>query len=968
MFKLLLQNFIKTKGRSPNAIEMLQLKFKAASQANRGQILPFKQKRDFPAEIKSMIDDGTIKVGEVTKKNDKVIDREMFKNSNLNKPTVEGQMEKINKASNRINEIKKEQADMYKPKTDAELIAKYDKQNKEAAERLRNKMKKDKPEDKADGGRIGFRVGKFVLDKVIAKFLGNPKKVKQAADDIFPTGDYKYDAQMAAEALVENNPRIFKNRLYDDLDMDTQIEIYGAVLGPIQKNMSIARQLKKASRPEKTLAAMKKGEGIDMSNPDIADEFTRFMKETDPKGSKTIEQTVELANFDPKGRKKNATGGRAGYYTGGITDVKPNLSDIGHGSDSLMSRTRLVSPGSQATTSTGLNYLLAEDNDNIRVPFSTGKLAGGIDSAIEKNKNLEERIARNKRMTDFLNKMYDERAIKNAPEGVLMDPPPEKNDILSLGEEGTEWGSTRDPRTLKRPSDIQSNTIIFDDGTIYYKDTGEYYREDGSQVPGPSKDAKIKPFEMEAAEGGRIGFAGGGDPRRRAFLKFLASIGGATAAAKSGLLSLGGKGTAKKAVPEIVKQATGSGTPPPYFFKLVEKIKLLGDDTLATKDKAIATKYKDYTMEEDFAGNIEIIKKNNNISEDVYMSYKVDEVPTKIGKKKSTKVEEYEEFTATPDGDGKMKNIEQGVPDEVVNEGSVFDDDYVKFSTKEIEKADGGRIGFSAGGGKFLLSKLGINSTTTRFLEKVFGKQKFQNLIKNDPEMHRGLLEVAEMFRNKDKEGLKMYMQKFLPHMDDATVEDFIVGSGGTEGIEGQLIRLGSGRDYAGKIEMMKKADNMRKLDALDIDKMKPNAEGGRIGFSGGGIFRAIIAKAAAAKGLKPYEFIKVTSYKSLPQEVKMFLSADDFAKLKSGQQDMYTNYIDMAKTRKNFQDHIEGGKNTPARELFEGMEKTMDQQSYVPKNVTVDDIAEMELMVKNRFNKGRKDNAQGGLQTMLGE
>jgi len=27
-----------------------------------------------------------------------------------------------------------------------------------------------------------------------------------------------------------------------------------------------------------------------------------------------------------------------------------------------------------------------------------------------------------------------------------------------------------------------------------------------------------------------------------------------------------------------------------------------------------------------------------------------------------------------------------------------------------------------------------------------------------------------------------------------------------------------------------------------------------------------------------------------------------------------------------------------------------------------------MELMVKNRFNKGRKDNALGGLQTMLGE
>ena len=55
-----------------------------------------------------------------------------------------------------------------------------------------------------------------------------------------------------------------------------------------------------------------------------------------------------------------------------MVDVEPNLSDIGHGSDALMARTRLVAPDSQATTSTGLNYLLAEDNDNIRVPFANG--------------------------------------------------------------------------------------------------------------------------------------------------------------------------------------------------------------------------------------------------------------------------------------------------------------------------------------------------------------------------------------------------------------------------------------------------------------------------------------------------------------------------------------------------------------------------------------------------------------------
>ena len=33
------------------------------------------------------------------------------------------------------------------------------------------------------------------------------------------------------------------------------------------------------------------------------------MEETSPGDAKKVEQTVELANFNPKGRKKNATGG-----------------------------------------------------------------------------------------------------------------------------------------------------------------------------------------------------------------------------------------------------------------------------------------------------------------------------------------------------------------------------------------------------------------------------------------------------------------------------------------------------------------------------------------------------------------------------------------------------------------------------------------------------------------------------------
>ena len=90
------------------------------------------------------------------------------------------------------------------------------------------------------------------------------------------------------------------------------------------------------------------------------------IKGTSKKLDEAIKEYEEI--YKPKGPRNKK-------YTGGMVDVEPSLSDIGHGSDALMARTRLMSPGSQATTSTGLNYLLAEDNDNIRVPFSKGKLA-----------------------------------------------------------------------------------------------------------------------------------------------------------------------------------------------------------------------------------------------------------------------------------------------------------------------------------------------------------------------------------------------------------------------------------------------------------------------------------------------------------------------------------------------------------------------------------------------------------------
>ena len=102
-----------------------------------------------------------------------------------------------------------------------------------------------------------------------------------------------------------------------------------------------------------------------------------------------------------------------------------------------------------------------------------------------------------------------------------------------------------------------------------------------------------------------------------------------------------------------------------------------------------------------------------------------------------------------------------------VDESFEISDDVLEEVGETItKKAEGGRIGY--GKGKLVMEG------GRKFLEKVFGKERFATMIDNDPRMEQGMLEVVDMFRKKDKEGLKMYLQKYLPHMDDAEIEDFI--------------------------------------------------------------------------------------------------------------------------------------------------------------------------------------------------
>ena len=153
------------------------------------------------------------------------------------------------------------------------------------------------------------------------KIWENPDKVRAAVDDIFSSGDYKMDAERAAEALVENNPAAFGGKLIDDLDDATRSEIYGAVLRVVQSDLAKTLQMKRLPKPTKTLEGIKKTGTINISDPNVADEFTRFMKETDPKGHKKLEQTVDLMNLDPKGKKGHASGGRVSLSAGGLAGI-----------------------------------------------------------------------------------------------------------------------------------------------------------------------------------------------------------------------------------------------------------------------------------------------------------------------------------------------------------------------------------------------------------------------------------------------------------------------------------------------------------------------------------------------------------------------------------------------------------------------------------------------------------------------
>ena len=198
------------------------------------------------------------------------------------------------------------------------------------------------------------------------------------------------------------------------------------------------------------------------------------------------------------------------------------------------------------------------------------------------------------------------------------------------------------------------------------------------------------------ATGGRAGFKVG-SPSKRAFLKAAGGIAALLTAIKSGLIGTGGKETTKQVVKESMKDV--ANTPPKYFFDLVEKIKILGNETKSISPRKKTTTYKNYELEEDLTtGDLVVIKQKGDpdfaYEEEVMVLRKGQADETTKGK---TPPDEYEELTVRPDGDGKMKDIEEGIePDgikeiqEELSEGGGNIDELTLQKIKRGELAGGG--------------------------------------------------------------------------------------------------------------------------------------------------------------------------------------------------------------------------------------------------------------------------------------
>jgi len=207
-------------------------------------------------------------------------------------------------------------------------------------------------------------------------------------------------------------------------------------------------------------------------------------------------------------------------------------------------------------------------------------------------------------------------------------------------------------------------------GDQFTKDTRDTFMYDNQLFTNPMPQMipggimQTMPQMMQPMQTGIMSLEEGGpvNPSRRKFVKIL---GGLAAIPVLGKFIKPAVKVAQN--PEVARRFSGV---PAYFTKLVEKIKMFGDDApgLTSVEREVGKKYKDYELVEDLSSGEIIVKRNKQgvsmMGDDMVEGTMQEEVMA-FRPRKTTEdgiiPEEYEEVTVKPDFEGKMKEVEDGL-------------------------------------------------------------------------------------------------------------------------------------------------------------------------------------------------------------------------------------------------------------------------------------------------------------------
>ena len=547
-----------------------------------------------------------------------------------------------------------------KPKTlkerEAEVLARMEKDNKEAVQRIKNR-----------------------------------KMVEEAIDNASPgfAGDRKYDAQLVADDLSEKR---FGKEFYD-LDQKQQMDLYDEALE------GLANQKRDMPDPEDFATGGRagfKGGSYDHNSFEhkinsLKAAFKRYKRgsSTGGRGGKmTFEQFAPLfaaENF--------ATGGRAGFKTGLGKKFLELLKN------KKMFRSKDDVPTSVFSEKKG--PITIEDMANIS-PNELRKIRRtqelglyGETPEILKAGNLFDR---------FTKKVGSKRVIDYDRAEVILNRKLRGDETLN---------ELLQIEYQTRPGRADGGRIGYANGTPSFED---YLKERGmiekqrrlEQLMREYQDdlerKKVMQQKQEAKDGGRIGLKLG--MTKRAFLKLMGGAGAGIAALKSGLLGFGKGAATKQVAKEVVEQGVRS-TPPPYFFELANKIKRFGKpDKVTYQDRVEIHRYTgkngdDYELIEDLStGDMKITKDKtgigtygdksyDTINDRTVLEYRKGEIGVKdegMETQKSFKEpDEYEEYKVEFDQDGThagADDITANVQKEIIEEAGD--------EVPSIKKASGG--------------------------------------------------------------------------------------------------------------------------------------------------------------------------------------------------------------------------------------------------------------------------------------